>query len=298
MVSPRHMGLLAKRTTWPLPWGTSTTAGFSAISLPPVIMPLRSKSFSAAKRRTTRGTSCTFVGPAPTTWAAEIAADGDDGTGAKINIKLIVVAVGDGAFFVVNGGKYDAAGGLHGAGIGNVHHFGHAAGDGERSAGLHGDEQAAFADEALQIGEALIAEAAADVVGGVQTGGYKVGSFGGVFPWPRVASHGQAAQDSAQSCRAASTHRRKNDDVKLFAEVLGFAQPSIGDVGVGDFQFLHGNAEPAVVLSVLPIVDEGEAGRGEWVSLDVQGGVCGMDFDSEIFGGFFELGAIGVANHE
>jgi len=35
--------------------GTSTTAGFSAISLPPVIMPLRSKSFSAAQAQNHTG---------------------------------------------------------------------------------------------------------------------------------------------------------------------------------------------------------------------------------------------------
>jgi len=41
------MGLLANRTTCRR---TSTTAGFSAISLPPVIIPLGSSSFSGAKR--------------------------------------------------------------------------------------------------------------------------------------------------------------------------------------------------------------------------------------------------------
>src|SRR5437016_1120519 len=95
----------------------------------------------------TRGSARVFIGS--TTWTAEIAADSDDGTLAKIDVELIVVTVSDGAFLVVDGGEHDAARGLHGAGVGNVDHFRHAAGDGERSAGLHRDEQAAFADEEL-----------------------------------------------------------------------------------------------------------------------------------------------------
>src|SRR6266576_584716 len=101
----------------------------------------------------TRGSACVVSGS--TTWTAEIAADSDDGTLAKIDVELIVVTISDGAFLVVDGGEHDAAGGLHGAGVGNIDHFRHAAGDGQRSARLHSDEQAAIADKALQIGKAL-----------------------------------------------------------------------------------------------------------------------------------------------
>src|SRR6266849_10715377 len=149
-----------------------------------------------------------------------------------------------------------------------------------------------------QFAEALIAEAAANIAGGVQAGSNKVGSFIGIFPGTRITSHRQAAERSAQPCGAAATHGRKEDDVKLFAEVLSFAQPGIGDVGVRDFQFLHGNAEPAIILGVLPIVDEGDAGNGERMRLDAQRCARGVDFKSKIFGGFFELGAIRVANDE
>src|SRR5947207_955434 len=81
-------------------------------------------------------------------------AHGDDRTLPKIDVELVVVAVGDGAFLVVHGGQDDAAGRLHGARVGDVHHFRHTAGDGHGSAALHGHEQAAFADKALEIGEA------------------------------------------------------------------------------------------------------------------------------------------------
>src|SRR6266404_5393865 len=205
----------------------------------------------------TRGSACSFVGA--TAGTAEIAANSNDGTLAKIDVELIVVTVSDGAFLIVDGGEHDAAGGLHGAGVGNIDHFRHAAGDGQRSAALHSDEQAAITDKALHIGKALVAEAAANVVGGVEPGGDKVGSFIGVFPGAPITAHRQATQHGAQSRGTSATHWRKNDDVELFAEVLGFAQPGVGDVGVGDFQLFHGDAEPAVVLRVLPIVDEGDA---------------------------------------
>src|SRR5207247_9727861 len=74
----------------------------------------------------------------PATGAAEIAADGDDGTGAKIDVELFVIAVGDRTLLVVDGREDHAAGRLHGAGVGYVHHFRHAAGHRKRSAGLHG----------------------------------------------------------------------------------------------------------------------------------------------------------------
>src|SRR5207245_4341632 len=90
------------------------------------------------------------------------------------------------------------------------HQFRDAAGHRKRSAGLHGDEQSAFADEALKIGEALIAEAAADVVSGVQTGRHKVWRFGGVFPWTWIASHGQSAQYGAQASGTTATQDRKS----------------------------------------------------------------------------------------
>src|SRR5713226_4413430 len=83
----------------------------------------------------TRGSA--FVGPSA--GATEIAGDGDDGSLAKIDVELVVVTVSDGAFLVVDHGEYDAAGRLHGAGVGYVHHFGHAAGDRKRCTGLHSD---------------------------------------------------------------------------------------------------------------------------------------------------------------
>src|SRR5437667_3371209 len=249
----------------------------------------------AATARTTR-TGGAFLWSTPSTGAAEIAADSDDRTGAEINIQLIVVAVGEGAFLVIDRGEDHAAGGLHGARIGNIHHFRYAASDGQRSAGLHGDEQSAFADEALDIGAALITKAAANVVGGIQARSDKVGSFNGIFPGTRIASHGQAAQHGAQTSGAASAHGRKDDDLKLFGEVRGFAQPGVGDVGVRDFKLMHGNTEPAVVLRVLPIVDESDAGNGERMRLDTQCGIGAMEFDSEILRRFFELRAISVAN--
>src|SRR4029077_19977963 len=165
----------------------------------------------------TRRSAWTFVRAA--TGAAEIAADGDDGAGAELNVEFVVVTIGDGAFLVVDSGENDAAGSLHGASVGNVHHFGHAASDGERCAGLHGDEQATFANETLKIGEALVAEAAANVVGRVETRSYKVGSFGRIFPGAGIPAHWQATKDGAQTGRAAATHRRKDDNVKLFAKV-------------------------------------------------------------------------------
>src|SRR4029077_12058696 len=112
------------------------------------------------------------------------------------------VAVGDGAFLVVDGGEHDAAGRLHGARVRNIHHFGHPSGNGERSTGLHRDEQPAFADEPLEIGDSLVAETAADVVSGVQAGCDEVWSFGGVFPRTWIASHGKAAQYGAQASGA------------------------------------------------------------------------------------------------
>src|SRR5438552_5502273 len=171
----------------------------------------------------TAGTGGAFVGSTPTTRAAEVAADSDDRTGAEINVEFVVVTVGDGAFLVIDRGEHHAAGGLHGASIGNIHHFRHTAGDGERSAGLHSNEQTSLADEALEICKALIAEPAANIVSGVQAGGHKVGSLGGIFPGTRIASHRQAAQRGAQASGAASAHGRKDDHVKLFAEVRGFA---------------------------------------------------------------------------
>ncbi len=242
----------------------------------------------------TRGSA--FVGPPA--WTTEIAGDGDDGSLAKIDVELVVVTVSDGAFLVVDHRKHDAAGRLHGAGIGNVHHFRHTAGNGERSARLHSYEQTAFANKAFKIGEALIAEAAANVVRGVQTRSHKVGSFSRIFPRARITTHRQAAKHGAQTRGATTTHGWENNDVEFFAEVLVFAQPGIGDVGVWNLQLLHRNAEPAIILSVLPIVDESDAGNGKCMRLDAQRGVAGMDFNSEIFGSFFELGTIGVPNYE
>src|SRR5712672_2410707 len=213
------------------------------------------------------GAAGAFVRSTSATGAAEISADGDDRTLSEIDVEFVVVAVSDGTFLIVNGGENDAAGSLHGAGIGDIHPFGHAASDGKRGASLYGDEQAALTDKALEIGEALVAEATANVVGGVKTWSDKVWSIGGIFPGTRIAAHRQAAKNGTQSGRTTAPHGRKDDDVEFFAEVLVFAQPGIGDIGVWDFQLFHGDAEPAVVLSVLPIVDEGDARCSKRMSL-------------------------------
>src|ERR1700687_892719 len=131
--------------------------------------------------------------PAPSSGAAEIAADGDDGSLAEIDVELVVVTVSDGAFLVVDGGEHDAAGRLHAARLRDIHHFRHAAGNRQRSAGLHGDEQAAVTDKALKIGKALIAEAAANIFGRVQARSDQVWSFDRIFPGARITAHRQAA---------------------------------------------------------------------------------------------------------
>jgi len=140
----------------------------------------------------TRGSACAFVGPPagprklpPTVMTGPL---------AKIDVEFVVVTVSDGAFLVVDHGEHDAgrAPAWRGASVTFTISV-MAAGDGERSARLHSHEQAAITDKALKIGKTLIAEAAANVVRGIETRSHKVGSFGRIFPRARIAAHRQAA---------------------------------------------------------------------------------------------------------
>src|SRR5207253_8532987 len=146
-------------------------------------------------------------------------------------VELVVVAVSDGAFLVVDGRDDDAAGRLHGAGVGNIDHLGHAASNGKRGTRLHGEQEPAVTDKALEIGETLIAEAAADIRGGIEAGGDKVGSVVGVLPGSWPAAHGQSADDRAKTSCATAAQRGKNQNIEFFAEIRVFAQPGVGDVG-------------------------------------------------------------------
>src|SRR5262249_32525669 len=84
--------------------------------------------------------------------AAEACAYRDNRPLAEVDVELVLVPIGYGALLVIDGGLHDAAGRLHGAGLGDVNQIGHGAGDGKRGAGLNGDQQAAVTDELFQIG--------------------------------------------------------------------------------------------------------------------------------------------------
>src|SRR5207249_9031436 len=86
-----------------------------------------------------------------------------------------------------------------------------------------------------------------------------------------------------------------SSDLEFFAEIRVFAQPGVGDVGIGNFQLVEGDAEPAVVLRILPVVDDAHARSRDGVRSNVERGVGRVDVEPKSRGGFFELRAVDVA---
>ena len=117
--------------------------------------------------------------------------------------------------------------------------------DGERRGVFGGDEKAAFRDEGFEVFEAESAESGAHVRGGADAS--EVRGEIGLLPRKRVADHRQSVDDEL---RADVADGGEDDDVVLRAQVGVFGDGLGADVGVGDVQFVEGDAPPALGLRV------------------------------------------------
>src|SRR5262249_9877582 len=114
---------------------------------------------AAARAGTARAATASAAAPEP---AAQ--GDAEHRCLAEVDGEGVVVAVGDRAAAVGDGGVVDAALRLERGRLGDGDAVGHPQLNGEAGAGGDRDEDAAVLDELLQVREPLEAEAAADVV--------------------------------------------------------------------------------------------------------------------------------------
>ena len=132
--------------------------------------------------------------------------------------------------------------------------------DGELRGVFAGDEQAALLDEFLEMFEAVVAEAGADVVGGVDAA--EVRREVRLLPRHRVVPRRQAVDDVE---RGGAANRREDDDVVLRAQIILLRDGLRAHVVEGNAGGVEGVAPPALGLRGKPGVHEGDARRGNIV---------------------------------
>src|SRR5437016_5160007 len=93
----------------------------------------------------------------------------------------------------------------------------------------------------------------------------------------------------------ASSHWRRNDDIEFLAQVRHLANGGVSDVGVGNLPFVHGDAEPAVLLGGAPVVHERNARRSDWMSFDLQV-TGGKSRDAKLFRRLLRVRGIAANN--
>ena len=205
--------------------------------------------------------------PRPT--AAPGQREAEDRGLVEVERDRVVIAVGDRAPFVLHARTEDGPIRLELARLGDRDVLDHAQPHGQAGARRDRDEDAALLHERLQVGQPFETQAAADIVRLVDTPEVR-GQLGGL-EWDRAAEVGavveQALPDAVDQGRETRRDGGKDDHVVLRLQVGRGADILVGDVGVGHFAFVQGQAEPAVVLRVDPGVEQGDPRHGDRVAL-------------------------------
>src|SRR5581483_1788053 len=76
------------------------------------------------------------------------------------------------------------------------------------------------------------------------------------------------------------------------------AELGVRNINVRNLQRIESGAVPAIVLGVLPVMDQRHPWGGEWMSCDLQLCIGRVDPDAQFFSGAFELPAVCIANHK
>ena len=219
----------------------------------------------AAARRPRAALSPPALRPRPGRTAAPGQREAEDRGLVEVKRDRVVVAIGDRAPFVLHARAEDGPVGLELTRLGDRDVLDHAEPDRQTGARGDRDEDAALLDERLQVGQPLETQAAADIVRVVDTP--EVRRQLGGLERDRAAEVRavveQALADAVDQGRQTRRDGWKDDHVVFRLQVGRGADILVGDVGVGHFAFVEGQAEPAVVLRVDPGVQQGDPRHGD-----------------------------------
>jgi hypothetical protein len=152
-----------------------------------------------------------------------------------------------------------------------------AAFEGEHRATAEGDQEATAFYELLNLREALVPDAAGDVVGfGGET---VVGSFGGFLEGHRAPSFRKTLNLFGEF----EIDVAVEEDVDFIIEFAG-ADVFVADVDVGNFALIERIADPADGIGVCPGNPDTETGSFSGVAGDSRNGWDGSEVETELIG--------------